>query len=411
MFYTLNQNSPKAAADRLFSSSKEMTMANLFDYLDWRGDIPFSVDPFNEVDSAVLSEMAYVDFDGIVPGPGEDDEGNGGLPELELSISLKEATWQFWESHSADDIDRSTAFFKRAPYLLRKMCSGARFGDMRLSGYVNQISAENGEQMSAVLCYLGDQTVFAAFRGTDDTMIGWKEDFTFSFKRETAGQIGAEKYLSSSLRGTDCPVRVGGHSKGGNFALYASAFCKPDVRNRITDIYTYDGPGFQKEVIETQEYRDILALVHSIVPEESLFGLLLETGYTHKVVSSSRKGIWQHDLLSWQVMRNSFVEVPRLSEGSVLLEKAVEDWIKGMSVEERKEFVDIFFNLFEETGVENLSELTVDQLRNIPELFRTYREMDAENRKTLLQSIGKLLRSGVSSIGEELQSKLKWQKT
>ena len=377
-------------------------MADLLDYLDWRGDIPFSADPFNEVDNLVLSELAYVDFDGIVPGPA--------LSAVSW-IDMADASRRYWEVHTEEEIARSNTLFRRAPLLLKKLCSGARFGHMRLTGYVNQVSVEKNEQMSALICLLDDGTAYAAFRGTDDTIVGWKEDFSFSFRRETAGQKSAARYLSScfgkSGAGLPGPVRVGGHSKGGNFAVYASAFCDEDVRDRIQDIYTNDGPGFLEDVTDTPGYRRILPRVHSIVPEESVFGLLLDCGYYHKVVKSSGRGIWQHDALSWQVMRNRFEEAPGLSEGSTLVEKTVESWIRGMPLEDRQEFVDVVFSLFSETGIENMSEITADQFRTIPELLRAYLEMGGRDKRFLHDTVGRLLKSGADSLNEELQARVR----
>lgn len=261
------------------------TMAELFDYLDWRGDVPFSVDPFNEVDSAVLSELAYVDFGGIVPEP---EEGVGIIESS--SIAFEEAVRRFWELHTEEEVRSSGTLFKMAPFILEKMCSGGRFGGMRLAGYVNKISNKSSEQMSAVTCFLEDGTAFVSFRGTDDTLIGWKEDCTFMFMKETAGQRSAADYLSDNFRDSKNPLRVGGHSKGGNFAVYAAAFCAEEVRKKILDVYSNDGPGFLKEVTAAQAYRDILPLVHSVVPEETIVGILLDNLMPDKVVKSSQRG-------------------------------------------------------------------------------------------------------------------------
>jgi hypothetical protein len=178
------------------------------------------------------------------------------------------------------------------------------------------------------------------------------------------------------------------------------------VRDRITDVYTHDGPGLLEEVTDTDEYRTILPRIHSIIPEESIFGLLLECGYYHKVIKSSAKGILQHDALTWKVKRNRFEEAKAVSELSLLMERAVENWIRGMTIEERREVVDTIFTLFDETGVENLSEITTDQVRGIAELFRTYRDMNQEEKHVLRETARRLFRSGAGTLSEELQGKL-----
>lgn len=390
---------------------RKEAMANLLEYLDWRGDVPFTIDPFNEVDSLVLSELAYVDFAGIVPGPESGERGKEGadsaMPVNKMTgISIKKAAGLFWDRHTREEIEMSGTLFKRAPFVLRKLCSGSRFENMRLAGYVNHVSAERGGQISALTCFPGDGSICVVFRGTDDTLIGWKEDLSFSFLKETDGQKSAEDYLSANFREIESPIRVMGHSKGGNFAIYASAFCSPSVRKHIQTVYAFDAPGFLQETLDRTEYRENIAKVRSYVPEESVFGLLLENGCPNTVVKSSARGIWQHDALSWKVIRNRFVEASFISERSIVTENMLESWIRGMSLAERKEFVDVVFSVLEDTGVENVSEITEDQFRVIPELLRSYREMNAEERKFLREVAGRLFLCGGKSLNEELQAGL-----
>lgn len=396
----------------------------MLDYLDWRGDIPFSVDPFNEVDALILSEVAYVDFGGIVPGPEEESDGSLMKIETVPVVSVADAVRKFWNLHSEAEIESSNTLYKRAPYVLDMLCSGARFGEMYLGGYVNQVSIEKNEQMSAITYYLSDGSTFTAFRGTDDTLIGWKEDFTFSFMKETAGQKSAVDYLNKIYgaphnpdrpetadgRGQDqwkgCPIRVGGHSKGGNFAVYASAFCDAEIKNRIVQIYNNDGPGVLEEITQTDGYREILPRVHNVVPEESLFGILLDSGYYYKVTKSNQKGLWQHDALSWQIKRNQFEEAESVSENSMALKKVIESWVYGMILEERRETVDIIFTLLADTGFENVSEISAEHLKSIPDLVRAYIELSPEEKHTFRDTVIRLFKSGASSITEELQERI-----
>lgn len=401
-------------------------MANMLDYLDWRGDVPFSADPFNDVDSLVLSEAAYVDYEGIVPGLEEEAAADslrmGAIPVVRIADVVR----RFWKLHSEAEILNSGTLYKLAPYVLDKLCSGARFGDMLVGGYVNTVSQEKNEQMSAITFFLSDGSAFTAFRGTDDTLIGWKEDFTFSFMKETEGQKSAVEYLNrlygrrpdaGAKEGTaaeagdvqekaDFPIRVGGHSKGGNFAVFAAAFCDKEVRDRIVRVHTNDGPGFLEEVTEAEEYLEIMPRVNSVIPEESLFGVLLNSRYYHKTVKSSEKGIWQHDALSWQIMRNRFEEADDLSEGSILMKRAIEAWVYGMTPEERRDAVDSVFTLLEDTGMENVSEIAAEQFRSIPELLRAYKNLDASEKHKLHETLGSLFKSGASFISGEIQEKI-----
>lgn len=375
-------------------------MANIMDYLDWRGDIPFSTDPFNEVDNLILSYLSYVDFEGIVPPPAEDSTG---LPE---GVSIYEACRKFWELHTKEEIESRPTLVQRAPFILEKLCSGVRFGNIRLTAYVNTVDAGKAEQMSAVTCVLDDTDAVVAFRGTDDTIVGWKEDFSFGFSKETQGQRNAMKYLSRNLADWPGSLRVCGHSKGGNFAVYAAAFCDSAVKERITDVYTNDSPGFLPEVSSSEEYQGILPRVHGFIPEESIFGMLLEAGYTQTVIKSSYKGIWQHDPMGWIVERNRFEKASGISDVSVVAEKALEGWISSMDMEERKEVVDSVFSIFDESGVEYISDITIDQFRSVPELVRAYQGKDPEERRFLRRSVGSLLRSGLHALTENVAENL-----
>ena len=223
----------------------------------------------------------------------------------------------------------------------------------------------------------------------------------------TGGQRSAVDYLNRSAAANSLPLRIGGHSKGGNFAVYAASFCDDKIRDRITDVFTNDGPGFLEEVTESDRFKQILPKVHSFVPEESLFGQLLGVSYYHKIVKSSEKGIMQHDAMSWKILRNHFEEAEDVTQASILLKTSLSSWINGMSMVERYELVQTFFSLFEDAGIKNLSELTEAQSRAIPELVRTYRYMDGEDKRLIRDAVGRLLRSGAESFSEELQEKIR----
>ena len=205
-------------------------MANIFDYLTWRGDVPFSVDPFNEVDNLVLSELAYTDFDGIVPQGG-------------AAVSLQTVCDAFFARHTEEELLSLRDYTAKAPLLLRGMLSGERFRDAKLSWYVNEISKDQALQLSAVTVLLPNRTAFVAFRGTDGTVVGWKEDFNFSFQSQTEGQGRAVAYLNRVGKALACPLYIGGHSKGGNLAVFAAVKASESVRGRILAVYNNDGPG------------------------------------------------------------------------------------------------------------------------------------------------------------------------
>ena len=288
---------------------------NIENYLKWRGDIPFSADPFNEVDNLVLCELSYADLDGIVP-----EEG---------MMRISELRERFFETHSRRILRMEDTFFAKAGLLLDDMADGARFGSAMVGRFFEVVDPDSDVQIAAVTFMPGDGTTFIAFRGTDSTLAGWKEDFNLSYLRETEGQRRAVQYLTEAAELTDGPIIVGGHSKGGNFSVYAAAFCGREVQDRIVNVYTNDGPGFRKEVTQTEGYQRIKHKVISIVPDTSIIGQLLEHEFPDIIVKSSEKGFRQHDGFTWCVNRNRFVH-------TALSDIFTREWI-GVEEESAKE--------------------------------------------------------------------------
>ena len=214
-------------------------MANIFDYLDWR-DISLEKVEFNEIDNLILARLSYFPLDGSVK---ENDE-----------ITVKEAYLKMKEQGTtgrilqAEDID-----------LFPKLANSERFGNLKLTGFVNKIDPEAEKQFSAVTILFPDNTIYVAYRGTDNTIVGWKEDFNMSFSDLVASQTESVKYLEKiANKYPEKKILVGGHSKGGNLAIYASVFCKPEIQDRIIEVYNNDGPGFSEKVVQSPEYEKMI---------------------------------------------------------------------------------------------------------------------------------------------------------
>lgn len=366
-------------------------MATVMDYLDWRGDLSFSKDPFNHVDNLILSELAYIDFDGIVPDC-----------DSEQWVSIEDACDEYWRRHTEKEVQNDKTFFHLAPMLLKKIRTSPRFAGMQLSGYTNVVSAQEDEQMSAVTFRLKNGLNYVAYRGTDDTITGWKEDFNLTFMEESRGQRLAADYLSRRVVSADEVLFTGGHSKGGNFAVYASAFCDERVRRRISRVYTNDGPGFLESVILKEEYQQILPKVISIIPEESVIGLLLDCGYPFTVVKSNRKGLWQHDAMSWEVLGNHFVEVPSTKKSSVLMEKTVERWISGITMEERKQFFDTLFEIIESSGKDTVSSFHTASFKTMLDMMSSFQSLNNRDKTRMRDILQQLFRAGAEVLKQDI---------
>ena len=354
-------------------------MATIFDYLEWRGDISLAVDPFNDVDNLVLAELSYTEF-----GKYMNETGTTLLSDIRKNYFI---------DHSREEIQASDDILARTALLMDGTVTGVRFGGLLLQDFVSFIDIYKNMQMAAVTFLLDDGTAYVAFRGTDHTIVGWKEDFYMSYLRETVGQKAAIDYLNRVGSKLDCPIRVGGHSKGGNFAVYAAAFCKPEIQDKITAVYTNDGPGFRSEVMNEEGYLKILPKIRSIVPETSFIGLLLNNNLTHQVVKSSEKLLLQHDGMTWQVHRNEFVPSAQ-TEVSKLFEQTQKAWLGGISDESRESFVNSLFSTIESTGVDTFPEIGEQKIKSIERVVTSVRGMPKDKQAEFLKIAGVFLQNG-----------------
>ena len=324
-------------------------MANMLDYLDWRGDLSMAKDPFNEVDNLILAELSYIPFNQYMPGA---DSGE--------SVLLKDVGKAFFEDHP---LEESAEEWNKSPQVLKAAMKMNRFKKMKLRWFVDEFDQENEQQLSIVTFELEDGTAYVAFRGTDGTLIGWKEDFNMAYLFDTPGQKRAAEYLNEHFMNYDRPIRLGGHSKGGNFAMYAGMFCDPAVREKILTIYSNDGPGFHDEVMATDSYRAAKDKIVSIIPESSVVGMLLENQLSHILVKSTEDGFKQHDPLSWRVKRTKFVRAPELSSSSALLDATLTQWLGTLDIKERKIFVDSLFDTIAASGAMTIEEMNSNPVK------------------------------------------------
>ena len=363
----------------------------MYEYLSWRGDLTFEQDPFNEVDKLILAQMAYVDYDEIVP------------EDREKKIAISDVARLYWELHTVAEIKSRGSFVRMSPLLLEPVAKSRRFRRMTLTGYVNYVSKSAEAQMSAVQFELEDGTIYVAFRGTDETLVGWKEDFNLSFMPQTEGQRLAVEYMRFHFRDTNLRLRVGGHSKGGNFAIYASTFSGPEVERQIREIYTYDAPGFRDEVTETDEYRKILPKTTSIIPEDSVIGVLFGTGLEPIVIGSYATGIMQHDALTWQVMGNRLVRTER-SDDSLFVERVMTDWLSKVDDDSRKIFVDQIFGVLQSTGAYTMKDIWTANFKEILEAIQIARKLPKDEQKEINQVFTQLFRSGEKTFYEVIEN-------
>lgn len=373
-------------------------MVNIFDYLDWRGDLTFEQDGLNEVDNLIFSVLAYLEFSGIVPS--ESEEG---------SISLAEASEKYRRIYGYEFPNGlNNSFFQEIPKLFFKAAGTTRFRDIQISSYVNLVDHELSNQFSSTAFSLDEEKHFIAFRGTDNTLAGWKEDFQMSFRDEVKAQRDAVLYTEKIMASYRGRVYLGGHSKGGNLAVYAAAAMEPDTLIRIIGVYNNDGPGFMSHVIEGEGYQRILQRIHTFVPKSSIVGMLLEHGEDYITVNSNGLSFMQHNPLLWEVRGKHFVYEKGLTKGSKNLNKTVRLWLNQLSMEERAEFVDALFDIVQATGAMTVNELSQKKLSLANDMIKSYKNLDPVAKSHLKNVLKKFIEKSqkvwISSFEKDVAS-------
>lgn len=339
---------------------------NLIDYIDWRCDLPLDVVPFNEVDNLILSMVSYLDFS-IVK--------NGAL--------LSEAVDAFMELPE-DERYLGLIMPDAITEMAVKVARCERFEGTRIYDFVNTVNHSRKQneiqQFAAVTLLLPDESLFVAYRGTDDSLAGWKEDLLLGLTNGVPAQLSAAGYLKNAADMTKYDIRVGGHSKGGNLAVFASANVPKEIQDRILCVYTNDGPGFLSDFVQSDGYKRISEKIVNLIPESSIVGMLLEKVGEPRVIASSRKAVLQHDPFSWEVRVDRFKDRKGRTQFGEKSDAALRKWIESMDTEEKKEFAGSLFDVLDATGAKTLTDLRTNPIRCAAGAQKALNEMDKEKR-------------------------------
>ena len=328
-------------------------MGTILDYIRWRGDLTFDQDPVNAVDALVFSALSYISYGGRVEA------------QPRTPVRLKDAA----EEYFASEDHESRVRVRNDLDLLHLAAASVRFGGSRICMYREEFVPEQETQFAAMTFVLDDGSLFLAFRGTDYSLVGWKEDFNMSFQQTVPAQRLALQYTREVAMEYVAPMRLGGHSKGGNLAVFAAARSSPMVQQRILQVYNQDGPGFTKYLMGDPGYLRMVPRIQTFIPQSSVIGMLLEHEEPYTVIRSKTVGLLQHDPYSWEVMGREFVKVQEISEGSQFMDATIKEWFAGMSNQERGQLVDVMFTLLGTGGIDNA--LDIFQPRNIRTYIKT----------------------------------------
>lgn len=358
------------------------------DYLTWRGDIPFSVDPFNEVDNLVLCIISYINF--------------RRFPEL-LTRNPREAVSlrDICQKLTQEDEQLGLSQLSYIP-VAQQAAQTERFAGTRMFAFEDRSDQET--QFAAVTFLLPDKSVFVAFRGTDTSLVGWKEDFNMSYLESVPAQVRAAEYTAEIMRLCRFhKVRIGGHSKGGNLSVYAAVKAPAAVQDRIVRVYNNDGPGFAKPLVGTPEHTRVADRILTVVPQSSVVGQLLEHEQNVEIVRSDAEGMLQHDGFSWQVVGDHFIHLDGFSREGKVIDETLESWEGSLSPKQREAFADALYTVLTASGAKTLSDLNGDKLKSAVTMLKTYSNLDRETRQLLSGSLRALVGSYAKNVADDVQ--------
>ena len=375
--------------DKQTKQTANSKFCNVFDYLNWRGDLSFDQVGVCEVDGLIFSILSYVDYSEVVSSE---------IHGIRRPPALLTITKRYLSAHSGGDIpELGLILSKEIVKLLVKASKTKRFGLLRPICFVNKICDQTEMQFSAIAFSFENGDTFVAFRGTDDTLVGWKENFNMSFIYPVPAQKEAVAFLDYVASKTQGRIYLGGHSKGGNLAVYAGVKASLKTRERIERIYSNDAPGFDAAFIGGKDYKDMKERISTFLPQSSVVGMLLEHEEGYTVIKSRNSGLLQHNGFSWEVMGGKFIYLDSISENSKVLDKKMKSFLAGMTKEERENFVDSLFDaLSTNTGAKTLTELSAEKLK----LFKVWGTLD-DTSKAQFRKIASII------MGKKRQEKKK----
>ncbi len=354
-------------------------MDNLFSYLNWRGDLLFSKDGWNEVDSLLFAQMSYVRFEDLT---GIDWESG-----LTISCVCKEIRKLYKIKEKSIHFSSSNSLEERSVNVILRMGQSRRFQDLMLTHFVSNFNEVAQEQYASITIHIDKSLMVIAYRGTDDSLVGWKEDFNMLFMENVPAQISAKNYAEMIIGTYKKKCVLTGHSKGGNLAVYSAVRVSSNKQKKIMGVYNHDGPGFLDAMVEDRQYQKMLPKIVTIIPESSIVGRLLEHQEDSMIVRSSQSGRMQHDATSWEVQGKEFVRISDTSKKSKLWDAAISSWLRAMPREQLQITVDTLFSILTDAELETKTDLNKDFLKKLPVMLKAMKELDVETREYLTKTI------------------------
>jgi len=368
-------------------------MANIIDYLKWRGDISFSDSPLNEVDALIFSELSYVRFDNLVPS----SIISKGIP---LSILAEKYFSLHFDNAKLGAILPTESILE----LFKLASESRRFSDITVKGFINEVDLKVEKQFCAMCFDIGKIATVITYRGTDDTIIGWKEDFNMAFFTPIPAQKQAAEYLNSVVeRSNKEHYYVCGHSKGGNLATYSALLASEKAQNKIEAVYNFDGPGFKNSFIDEEKNNPIIPKLKKICPDGAIIGAIFNPVEKCKYVKSTAKGLYQHDAFSWELLGREFVLAKQQNKTSRQFHDTLEGWVGKLTDKEKVDFVEALYKFFTVNETATLTDIATDKVGFLIGVLKT----DDNTKKTFFKLMNRLVKEKYFKKSTEKESQKK----
>ena len=353
-------------------------MAHLIDYLEKVENLTFDQEPLNILDKVCINEIGYLTYEKWLTAS-----------DLKKSINLHD----FAEGKELNP-DYSFMVTKERVELAEAIVRSRRFASLSLSNYRSVLDKEVEKQFAAMIFSLSELDYHQlVFRGTDDSVIGWKEDFQLTYSREIPTHRSAMTFLEDHLPNLSGRITVSGHSKGGNLALYTAVQSSTALREKIAELLLLDSPGLMKSLLEKPSYQELKAKMIVIRPQDSVVGVMLYWDRPAQLVAAEGIGFAQHNALTWEVdlVANDFVYEDQPTELSQRLEETFQEWIETLPNQELKQVCDLVFDTILDSGIESLDDIGIQALPQIGQMLQEFGNLSDKQKKVLQDGFNQLL--------------------
>ena len=374
---------PQKENDEFFHHDEKLQLEkrnydmDIIDYINWRGDLTFEQDPLNEIDALIFAQLSYVQLKNIAPST------------ISEHKTIEQICKDFESSPDFETRKDTGPLINTDTNILLKVAAKSnRFKNIPICNFVHEVNEEKGIQFAAYTALLPKNHILIAYEGTYVEAVGWKEDFSMAYEYPVPAQVRSSEYADYIADNFDGVITLCGHSKGGNLAAYAIANCNSKTQARIDKAYSFDGQGFQKEVIKKGVFKDTEKRIENYNPQDSVIGQLLhKVGNVHIIHSYTRKKMWQHDPFTWNVIGKQFVREEKFSKYSQKINHEMNNLIDSLNTEERKDLIDGIFDIFDVAEAYTLQDFQEKAPKKMPEILEYISNLESKTKENLRRFI------------------------